>query len=1037
MNRPKNPFEMLTPRRQDAKHRLTYGAGWLCIVAIAFVLVACGGTQEPSNPAAEATVSALSTANAQLSTQVAELAAAVNTPALLPAPAVPETAVPETAPPAVSADATAMPATAPVVNAPGDGPLPFLVADIALAPAEQTLYDLRVDHTSNHIFVTDSADQLHVLDATTYAPIKTLPLGGWLELDEANHRLYVYKPTVAEGDAGLIHVLDTTTTEEVGQLTGRAIAIDSANNRLFVGEPYLYSTPAGAAGVRIVDGATLQQTGVFTQPGTPVYNPLRNELLIVAYTVYTADPATQQITRDLFPQLTDLTNGAFLWCNSCVWADGARFYPAEQLVLIDLQSHCAGKGCGIVQPPLFVDATTFQPIDPALAPEVQADCGSQASLAGVVDGKRYHNAMYDRYLVFTNLRVANEQGNPLTLRDGLRIDYVNPRTNQGYLYDNTVIDLATLAPIGQWPAACLLADDPENGLLFGRRGGSLYVIAERGAQPQPPPPPVAEPMATNQAIQSLSVSPAFAVDNTLLAVDGGAINRSTDSGATWMRLRGGLPEDQRTQWSVTFSPDYAADRTIYATGQRGEFWGDGVWRSQDGGDTWTALWDNLMHRRITGLFLAPEFAANHTLVAQAQFFDVASGLAGDSYQQSTDGGLTWSLVVTGNVSSTAGEAPLPPVSEVLPGYAAAPVFTVRLGSNGAVVEYTPDGATWQTAALSLDEQDRIFAVAPAPGYPDNPAIYAFGNMSLWRTTDDGVTWAAWDDPRLAGMDYANQMSAATLSPALAGSGYRLFVGTADGQVWAIDPATVNWKSSVAAAPVAAVVALTATAETAATPAVPAEPTAPAAALTTTVSAEPAAPALALTPTVPTAPVEPAAVAVLPSPTPTTAAAAPASEPLAGEPPAGLFRPEGSFAIMWERTPRIQQDLGWARQAGPSTTGGALQAFERGSMLWREDTGQIYAIFNDGTWQSFTDTFKEGQAESDPKFAPPAGKRQPIRGFGKVWRENTAVYDKLGWALAKEQGQDAQIQLFERGVMLRLGGTVFTLIGVDTDQGKWY
>ena len=56
------------------------------------------------------------------------------------------------------------------------------------------------------------------------------------------------------------------------------------------------------------------------------------------------------------------------------------------------------------------------------------------------------------------------------------------------------------------------------------------------------------------------------------------------------------------------------------------------------------------------------------MVAQARFYDVASGLSGDSYQQSVDGGVTWTLAVTGNVSTAAGQTPLPPVSELLPGY---------------------------------------------------------------------------------------------------------------------------------------------------------------------------------------------------------------------------------------------------------------------------------------------------------------------------------------------------------------------------------
>jgi hypothetical protein len=68
---------------------------------------------------------------------------------------------------------------------------------------------------------------------------------------------------------------------------------------------------------------------------------------------------------------------------------------------------------------------------------------------------------------------------------------------------------------------------------------------------------------------------------------------------------------------------------------------------------------------------------------------------------------------------------------------------------------------------------------------------------------------------------------------------------------------------------------------------------------------------------------------------------------------------------------------------------------------------------------------------------PQGKLQPIRGFGKVWRDNADVRRKLGWALAKEEAQNAQVLQFERGAMLQFGGRSFTVIGVDTDKGRWY
>jgi hypothetical protein len=60
----------------------------------------------------------------------------------------------------------------------------------------------------------------------------------------------------------------------------------------------------------------------------------------------------------------------------------------------------------------------------------------------------------------------------------------------------------------------------------------------------------------------------------------------------------------------------------------------------------------------------------------------------------------------------------------------------------------------------------------------------------------------------------------------------------------------------------------------------------------------------------------------------------------------------------------------------------------------------------------TNTFEEGDVESVPSFDPPedattasefpnATLQQPIRGFGKVWRENDQLREQLGYALASE------------------------------------
>ncbi len=700
--------------------------------------------------------------------------------------------------------------------------------------------------------------------------LATLSLGGQLELDATNGRLYVFMPYPSGDDDGLIHVIDTTTLEEVGALPGRAIAIDEAGNRLFVGERFSSNSSDNGPGIRIVDGATLQQTGLIEQPGIPVYNPDRNELLIIAYTLYTADPDTEVVTGDLFPDLTDTEKIGFLWCNSCVWVDGARYFPEEKLVYVWADAHCTGGGCGPNRPPYTFDAVTMTEIDPAVAPEVQADCGTAPGLVGAIDGRRYHSRYYTRYVTFTNFYIHDEPGAQLTWRDGFRTDFLNPHTNQGYLYDGTVIDLGTLLPIGTWPESCLFAYDAESGLLFGRHENRLFVIDETGAAPAAPPP---TELATlpDAVIGQIVVSPNYANDRTLLAVANSHIYRSTDDGASWSILRGGLPQaEDITLWTVYFSPDYANDATLYATGFRDYYWGEGVWRSLDGGDTWAPLWENLIHRRGQELFFSPNFVQDRTLVLRATYNNLQDRSSGDSYQQSTDGGLTWKVVATD---------PLPPVSEFLPGYTEQKGPAVR--ASGDTVEFTlgPDAASARAVTMPLREFETFIEAFFAPDAETPRTIYAVGRRSLWRSTDAGSSWEQWDDVRLATMLGDQDLTSAALTPLLADGGYRIALGTENGQVLTVDPATLTWLPT-------AVTAVTAT---------PAP---------TTTAAE-------------TPDTIPAVELPTPTPLPTaTPTEGPTPAPLTGEPSEGLFRPEGSFAAIWENTARRAAGSGLGQNGRP-------------------------------------------------------------------------------------------------------------------------
>jgi hypothetical protein len=77
------------------------------------------------------------------------------------------------------------------------------------------------------------------------------------------------------------------------------------------------------------------------------------------------------------------------------------------------------------------------------------------------------------------------------------------------------------------------------------------------------------------------------------------------------------------------------------------------------------------------------------------------------------------------------------------------------------------------------------------------------------------------------------------------------------------------------------------------------------------------------------------------------------------------------------------------------------------MIWLKATSVIWVLYAPGQRvERYVDAFVEGSPESDPAFASPEGKQQPIRGFGLVWRTRPSVRHDLGWALEKEQGYTA-------------------------------
>ncbi len=1012
----------------------------LWLVLVLCLSAACNSGQSEANNA-QATVVALSTENARLVTAVATLAQQPNHSSVVAAAATPVPVAPGAASRNItttanvtttgavtnSAASTGTGANRSVPNSPvpikdpspEPGPLPTILDEISLAPEGAVLLDFYLDQPTNRMYVTDNANHLYVLDAISHTVLATIPAAGTLTMDAAQHRLYVAPADVYFMPKPAITVVDTqllTITASISDATH--LALDTAHNRLFVGSRVSATSAQTPPNVRVLNADSLATVATIPQAGIPVYNSIRNELLVVGHTIYAVDPDTAQIKQDLLPEIT---SQPLPWCDGCSFANNAYVFPNDNLVAFDIQPISLGKGAGLLLPPRFFDATSMAAMTkPAEIPTIQPGCGSQKSLLKPVNNRIYRHQSYDRYVFYNNLLIEDLDGNVLALRDGLEQPFINVQTNQAYA-NGWVIDLDSWLPIGQMPTVCLFMHDAQQGLLYGSRQNDLLVLTERGGQLSAvtSETPAALP---EKSISQVVFSPDYANDKTIFLIsEKSRLYRSVDGGQTWSMLRGAVPMNSFATLNLAISPDFAQDHTLFTGGYLGESWGEGVLRSTDRGDTWQPMWNDLSFLRVYRVALSPTYATDGALLAYAHYARLAMMENGVAVQRSTDRGVSWTVALT-----TTDEASAPLPSAVL-GTPAAPTIPLRIAADNRQIERTIDnGQTWQVVNLSLPEDALLVQVLPSPGYPDDGTLYILGDSEVWRVTDNGATFQAWGDSRLKGRDTEHKLSAIAVSPKTSDGAYQLVIGTNAGEFWTLNPATLQWQAPIQGASV-----------TPATPVVAAvTPTVQAGTNLTPTAVIPTV--TAITPTQTISATKPITAALVPMASPTPGGPTPTPPaPLAGEPSAGLYRPEGAFASQWEKDTRLQQGLGWAKTAASGTTATAIQTFDHGTMIWRSDTQQIYAIYADRTWTVFTDTFKEGDAENDPNLRVPQGKLQPMRGFGKIWRENPAVREKLGWATAKEQGISSPLQNFEHGFMLRAGGLVYGLVEQTDGKRVWY
>ncbi|MGA9351051.1 MAG: LysM peptidoglycan-binding domain-containing protein [Anaerolineae bacterium] len=92
---------------------------------------------------------------------------------------------------------------------------------------------------------------------------------------------------------------------------------------------------------------------------------------------------------------------------------------------------------------------------------------------------------------------------------------------------------------------------------------------------------------------------------------------------------------------------------------------------------------------------------------------------------------------------------------------------------------------------------------------------------------------------------------------------------------------------------------------------------------------------------------------------------------------------------------------------------AYEPFEGGHMVWRGDTREVYVLYDDGSYETYPDTWNEGEPINIEE-TPPQGLLPPVRGFGKLWTSQPGVRDRLGWPTTEEIGYAMLIETVRVG-----------------------
>src|SRR5215472_16237442 len=267
------------------------------------------------------------------------------------------------------------------------------------------------------------------------------------------------------------------------------------------------------------------------------------------------------------------------------------------------------------------------------------------------------------------------------------------------------------------------------------------------------------PGAESGRVMSIAVNP-HKKHEFYVGVASGGVWKTVNDGTTWAPLFDGQGS-YSIGW-VALDPNDPSVVWVAAgesNSQRSVSYGDGIYRSDDGGKNWKNM-GLKKSEHIGRVVVDPRDSKVVYVAAQGPLW----GPGGDrGLYKTTDGGKNWKAVLTISENTGVADVAIDPSNPDIV-YAAAyqrrrHVFTlIDGGPESAIYKSTDAGATWNKVSSGLPSVDmgRIgLAVSPA----DPNVVYATveaaeGKGGVFRSQDKGATWEKRNDFDAGAMYYA-------------------------------------------------------------------------------------------------------------------------------------------------------------------------------------------------------------------------------------------------------------------------------------------